>query len=132
MRSLKYLGLQYYLLTFVPTTYDPTTFEPMIYISIIISTYSTFPALLRSLLKDTNLPFTVVVFVLGCALGILSTLVEEVSHYTLMADIDPHLMLHIFLPVLVFDSAFDLDTHTLMKSFPQVVILSVPAFSKSP
>jgi len=77
----------------------------------------------RSLLKETNLPFTVFIFV-------LSVLIDTVRSYTLLATIDPHLMLHIFLPVLVFDSAYALELHTLIKSFSQVVILAVPGFSK--
>ena len=60
-----------------------------------------------------------------CALPIF---VEEVSKYTLLAGIDPHLMLHIFLPVLIFESAYALDTHTFVKSFAQVVVLAVPCF----
>ena len=72
------------------------------------------------------------IFILGGALGILSVLVEEVAPYTLLADIDPHLMLHIFLPVLVFESAFALEPHTLIKSFAQVALLAVPGFSKFP
>lgn len=70
------------------------------------------------------------VFVMGCALGLLSAIRDEVTQYTLMAEIDPHLMLHIFLPVLVFDSAYALETHTFLKSFPQVVLLAGPAFSE--
>ena len=85
-------------------------------------------ALIRSLVKETNFPFTVFIFILGCALGVLSVLVEEVSKYTLLAGIDPHLMLHIFLPVLIFESAYALDTHTFVKSFAQVVVLAVPCF----
>lgn len=91
-----------------------------------------FAALTRSLVKETNIPFTVIIFILGCALGILSVLVEEVSQYTLLAEIDPHLMLHVFLPVLVFESAYALETHTLIKSFAQVVVLAVPCLREYP
>lgn len=93
--------------------------------------YVSITALTRGLVKGTNLPYTVIMFILGCALGVLSVLVEEVSKYTLLAGIDPHLILHIFLPVLVFDSAYALEPHTLIKSFSQVVLLSIPGFSES-
>ncbi|XP_013420708.1 sodium/hydrogen exchanger 10 [Lingula anatina] len=39
---------------------------------------------------------------------------------------DPHLLLHIFLPVLVFESAFAMEAHTFIKSFMQIVVLAIP------
>ncbi|XP_070552787.1 sperm-specific sodium:proton exchanger-like [Ptychodera flava] len=84
-------------------------------------------ALIRSLLNKVplNIPYTVVLLVLGVLIGILSTNVEGVAKYTTMVHMDPHLILHVFLPVLIFESAFAMDVHTFMKSAIQVCILAL-------
>ncbi|PIK43588.1 sperm-specific sodium proton exchanger [Apostichopus japonicus] len=72
------------------------------------------------------IPYTVLLMVLGGILGAVASLESGVADYTVaVVNMDPHLMLHIFLPVLIFESAFAMDVHTFMKSFAQVCILAV-------
>ena len=42
------------------------------------------------------------------------------GNYTAISRIDPHLLLLIFLPALLFESAFVMDIHTFRKMFWQV------------
>ncbi|XP_071957219.1 sperm-specific sodium:proton exchanger-like isoform X2 [Antedon mediterranea] len=73
-------------------------------------------------------PYTIL-FLFGCCalggLGILSNRFGTVSLYTGMAHMDPHLIMHVFLPVLIFESAFAMDVHIFLKSFIQVCLLAV-------
>ncbi|XP_038047378.1 sodium/hydrogen exchanger 10-like [Patiria miniata] len=85
-----------------------------------------FGALVRTLLQKVPVPYTVVLLILGVGLGLLSDKVPEIGDYTTsVAHMDPHLLLHVFLPVLIFESAFAMDVHTFVKSFVQVCILAI-------
>lgn len=44
-----------------------------------------------------------------------------------MTDIDPRGILMIFLPVLIFENAFNTDFNTFRRQFFQIIILSYPA-----
>ncbi|XP_041052584.1 sodium/hydrogen exchanger 10-like [Carcharodon carcharias] len=43
-----------------------------------------------------------------------------------MANINPLLLIHAFMPVLIFSSAFEIESHIFLKSLSQVVILAGP------
>lgn len=95
----------------------------------------------RHFLKGIRLPYTVLLLVIGIGLGALSR--SEVlrdlelgfmdldfsmidNSLTWAANIDPHLVLYIFLPILIFEAAFAMDTHTFRKSFVNSSLLAVP------
>lgn len=95
----------------------------------------------RFVVSKINLPYTVALLLLGLGLGILGRtgFFESISFfdYTLdtsiidqsiswAAHIDPHLILYIFLPILIFEAAFAMDVHTFKKSFVNSVLLAVP------
>ncbi|XP_071477800.1 sperm-specific sodium:proton exchanger-like [Diadema antillarum] len=83
-------------------------------------------AISRSILKKVPIPYTVVLLVLGALLGFTASNVPLVEqHTTDIAHMDPHVLLQIFLPILIFESAFAMDVHTFMRSFLQVCILAV-------
>ena len=46
--------------------------------------------------------------------------------FTGLARIDPHLMLYVFLPTLIFESAFVMDGHTFRKTIGQAMLLAGP------
>lgn len=46
--------------------------------------------------------------------------------YLTIAQMDPHLMLTIFLPTLIFESAFVMDVHTFKKTIVQSITLAGP------
>ena len=89
-------------------------------------------ALVRRLLQGfkIRLPYTVVLLVLGILFGLVSGQYEEIHMYAKVVDSDPHLILHIFLPVLIFESAFAMEFHTFVKTFGQVIVLAVPGLGK--
>ena len=39
---------------------------------------------------------------------------------------NPHLLLYVFLPILIFESAFNVELHTLEREIWQVLMLAVP------
>ncbi|KAH6926392.1 hypothetical protein HPB50_018099 [Hyalomma asiaticum] len=84
--------------------------------------------LVRFLLKRLNiqLPYTVVLFVFGALMGLVSRQYESLQIYTYLARIDPKLLLHMFLPILIFESAFAMDAHTFMRCFTQCILMAVP------
>lgn len=51
---------------------------------------------------------------------------HQFEDYTAIAKIDPHLLLLLFLPVLIFESAFTMDVHTFFKNARQILTLAAP------
>ncbi|XP_041472513.1 sodium/hydrogen exchanger 10-like [Lytechinus variegatus] len=85
-----------------------------------------FGAISRSILKKLPIPYTVILLVLGAILGVVASNVPLVEEHTKdIANMDPHVLLQIFLPILIFESAFAMDVHTFMRSFLQVCILAL-------
>ncbi|MEA3383524.1 MAG: cation:proton antiporter [Campylobacterota bacterium] len=83
--------------------------------------------------KGTKLPYTIALLLIGLALGGIERTgffehsMPIVSHALLLvADIDPHLILFIFLPTLIFESAYALEVHLFRRIFSQIAILAVP------
>ncbi|XP_063053024.1 sodium/hydrogen exchanger 10-like [Engraulis encrasicolus] len=86
-----------------------------------------FGAIVRTLLKSLKLPYTVVMFVCGILMGTLSFHYEAVDAYTTeLANINPELLIHTFMPVLIFSCAFEIESHIFWKSLPQVLLLAIP------
>ncbi|XP_033751585.1 sodium/hydrogen exchanger 10-like isoform X2 [Pecten maximus] len=87
--------------------------------------------LVRRVIQSLNLrmPYTVVLLVLGVLFGLLSGQNKSIHEYASVVNIDPHLLLNIFLPVLIFESAFAMEVHTFLKTFIQVVLLAIPGLA---
>ncbi len=88
---------------------------------------------LRHLLKGTQLPYTVSLLLVGLALGLMNRSDFFSEHFVLLdemlkvvATIDPHLILFLFLPPLIFESAFSLEVHLFRRIFTQIALLAVP------
>lgn len=90
-------------------------------------------ALIRYKLKDTGIPYSVALLVIGLAIGYLArqgflggedALLREGIH--MVANIDPHLILFLFLPSLLFESAFAMEVHLFKRMFSQIALLAVP------
>lgn len=78
-------------------------------------------------------PFTVLLMLLGFGLGIADrlgafsgTLSSFDGALNWAANIQPSVILFIFLPTLIFEAAFAIDTHTFKKSVINALILAVP------
>lgn len=91
----------------------------------------------RHLLKKLPIPFTALLLIIGIVLGSFSRLGYFETWGSLdvsfikdslynAAHIDPHLLLYIFLPILIFEAAFAMDFHTFKKTAANSVILAVP------
>lgn len=75
----------------------------------------------RHLLRGTRVPYTVALLILGIALGSL----EYGTHHRLgkigdgirlWSEIDPELLLAVFLPALLFESSFSMEVHQIKVS----------------
>ncbi|XP_039394478.1 sodium/hydrogen exchanger 10-like isoform X10 [Mauremys reevesii] len=86
-------------------------------------------ALLRTILKKSHIPITVILSLIGVLLGVVGYFVKEFRVLTeYVAEIDPILFLHMFTPVIIFTAAFEMDFYLFRKSFWQIFLLSVPGF----
>ena len=104
----------------------------------------------RHFLQRVPLPFTVLLLLIGLALGGLNRaygphggsahddhvghaeglwakIVDTVSGaITWSGNMDGHLILYVFLPILIFEAGFALDVHTFKKSFANAFYLAGP------
>lgn len=90
-------------------------------------------ALLKSLPRLFFLPYSVVLLIAGLSIGFLGrsqlslqSFPEFALALDIIASIDPHLILLLFLPTLIFESAFAMETHLFKRMFSQIAILAVP------
>eukprot|EP01059_Diplonema_ambulator_P008881 TRINITY_DN18657_c1_g1_i1.p1 TRINITY_DN18657_c1_g1~~TRINITY_DN18657_c1_g1_i1.p1 ORF type:complete len:1319 (+),score=434.33 TRINITY_DN18657_c1_g1_i1:3397-7353(+) len=75
----------------------------------------------------SHLPYTVQVFILGAAWGAACKgLGGAMLKYGKLGDIDPHLLFFIFLPILIFESAFATDFHVFKKVAMHCIFLAGP------
>ena len=89
-------------------------------------------ALLKLLLKKSRFPYTVGLFCFGLLIGILfrsglfphDGLMERAVEQA--GNINPDTLLYIFLPVLIFGAAYELDLHTFRKTFVNSSLLAIP------
>lgn len=87
----------------------------------------------RHFLRKSPLPYTVTLLIIGLIIGMAVRLGlfdgwgETFSNAVQWAGhIDPHLILYIFLPTLIFEAAFAMDVHTFKKSVANAAMLAVP------
>lgn len=89
-------------------------------------------ALLKFGLKKTPLPYTVGLFAFGILAGVLDRLGVLAPIPILKASVDfagnanPNMILYIFLPILIFDAAYELDIHVFRKTLVNSSLLAVP------
>lgn len=95
----------------------------------------------RSFLSKIGLPFTVVLLLIGILMGSIGrhdlfgdwvifgqnldlTVIDRSINWA--AHINPHLILYIFLPILIFEAAFAMDVHVFKKVIVNSTLLAVP------
>lgn len=91
-------------------------------------------ALLKLILRKTrsSLPYTVGLFAFGVIIGLLDRTGILSDNVILKAAIDsagnadPDAILYIFLPILIFTAAYELDTHIFRKTLTNATLLAVP------
>ncbi len=99
----------------------------------------------RHFLHKVPLPFTVVLMLIGLGLGfafrgghegaahaaghdgLLAKLMDALrGSIEWGANLDPHLILYVFLPILIFEAAYALDVHVFKKSFWNAFFMAGP------
>ncbi len=89
-------------------------------------------AILKLVLHKIHLPYTVGLFVLGIIVGILNLngFLEATpiigASITQVCNIDPDLILNIFLPILIFSAAYELNIGIFKKTLVNSTLLAVP------
>ncbi|CAN6549729.1 unnamed protein product [Malus baccata var. baccata] len=85
----------------------------------------------RHLLRGTRVPYTVALLILGIGLGSI----EYGTHHQMgrigdgiriWANINPTLLLAVFLPALLFESSFSMEVHQIKRCMVQMIILAGP------
>lgn len=71
-----------------------------------------------------SLPYTVVLMLVGAVFGAFYQY-ELVKRFTFIADLTPVQILAIFLPILIFESAFSCDPHIFIKCLGQILTLAI-------
>ena len=102
---------------------DPQNVLWFIFISLTVGSVA------RTVLHGTSIPYTVVLFLLGMLLAVVyyyTDLGLLESSLDAWNGINPHLLLAVFLPALIFESSFAMEWHTLRKVMPKVLILAGP------
>lgn len=89
-----------------------------------------FGALLRHTTRSLPIPYTMQLLIVGSILGFLlrnenfdNTFFQSVL---VLGNMDPHVMLHIFLPPLIFESAASLEWHLFTKAKGYIFTLAGP------
>ncbi|CAG7640037.1 unnamed protein product [Allacma fusca] len=94
-------------------------------------------AIVRSILRTTGLciPYTVLLMITGLLVGLGTRIIpytkweggcQEWSTYTKIARMPPQIILYVFLPVLIFESAFSMNPHVFVRSAFQILIAALP------
>jgi len=116
--------------------------QPEVQVVLLVFTLLFLAAVISLALKRIRLPFTVAVLLIGLLLGTLAVSYGPGAHagekphgFTAeflnalqgVSDISPDLILFIFLPTLIFESAFALDARKLLKNLGPILTLAIPA-----
>ncbi|MFT6928231.1 MAG: NhaP-type Na+/H+ or K+/H+ antiporter [Psychromonas sp.] len=92
-----------------------------------------FGALIKSVSKTLSSPYCVILLLAGLSLGFFGRTAQIQANFpglksalTNLAEVDPHLILLLFLPTLIFESAFSMDPHLFKRISKQIMVLAVP------
>ena len=76
--------------------------------------------------KRLGLPFTVVLVLVGIGLGQLQTVYPPLAAFGDALQLSPDIILFVFLPTLIFESAYNLDARQLQRNLLPVLTLAIP------
>lgn len=75
-----------------------------------------------------SLPYTTLITIIGLIVGMFHTSFGQLDiPIQAWCDMDPHLIMFLFLPPLIFESAFNTDWHMFRYEFYKILILAGPA-----
>lgn len=82
---------------------------------------------LKHFANKTKIPYTPILTLAGIGIGLIAQWLGAWGDGAeLIAGIEPHTFFLIFLPPLIFESAFSIDWHIIKLEFPQILILAGP------
>ena len=81
---------------------------------------------LKVFAKWSHLPFTVIVCFAGFLVGLIPGFSSLRVINEVWMELNPHFMLFIFLPALIFESAFNADYYTFSMQFWKIILLAGP------
>lgn len=99
---------------------------PLSEIILIIMGLMTVAMIAAGICRNIPIPYTVILVIFGIALGGLARSNHDFE-VLLAFQLTPELVLFLFLPALIFESALNLDARQLMKDIAPVLILAIPA-----
>ncbi|XP_035704724.1 sodium/hydrogen exchanger 8 isoform X2 [Folsomia candida] len=74
-----------------------------------------------------KIPYTVAIFFVGLGVGRLSDEICPIlDDFVAIVQLKPQLILSTFLPVLIFESAMEINIHTFRRTLPQILLLAGP------
>jgi CPA1 family monovalent cation:H+ antiporter len=79
-----------------------------------------------ALAKRLHLPYTVMLVIAGMLLSVLARYGPGFLHPVIQYTISPEVILFVFLPTLIYESAFNLDYRQLRQNILPVIFLAVP------
>lgn len=85
-----------------------------------------FAAMTKGVADRFRLPFTVSLVLVGIALKELGEIGPAVFHSLSNIRVEPEVILFVFLPTLVFESAYNMDSRLLRRNLAPVLTLAVP------
>lgn len=106
-------------------TGEPTDAVVFVGISLVLGIAS------RHILRGTRIPYTVALLIIGIGLGSLEYgtrhgLGKIGAGIRLWANINPELLLSVFLPALLFESSFAMEVHQIKRCMAQMLLLAGP------
>lgn len=86
--------------------------------------------LAAGLCRNFPIPYTVILVIIGLILGGAARNIPEME-VLLEFQLTPEIVLFLFLPALIFESAFNLNARQLLRDLPPVLVLAIPALLMS-
>lgn len=102
--------------------HDGFTFDLVVMIMGLLFTAS----IVAILSRKVKLPFTILLVIIGLFMGWMAKMVPLLHPLTIF-KLTPEVSMTVFLPALLFESAFDLDARKLIKNILPIMTLAVPA-----
>jgi CPA1 family monovalent cation:H+ antiporter len=76
--------------------------------------------------RRVRLPYTILLVIIGLVMGWAARTVPALGVLTSF-ELTPDMVLYVLLPVLIFESAFNLDVRSLLRNLAPIMVLAVPA-----
>lgn len=89
-----------------------------------------FGTLIKVMMRNYRLPHTVVLLLVGIVTAAVTRagwleleVIDSIIHQ--VGNIHPHLILYLFLPTLIFESAYSMEPHLFFRIAPQIILLAI-------